>query len=73
MTKLPKYCSKCGKTLISNQVISEYDVHDGEPTEFKVTLHCPDYRGFFGLTNRHFKIVEEIVGETAKDFTLMPL
>lgn len=60
MTKLPKYCNKCGKELISNQVITEYDVHGGEPIEFKVTLHCPDYRSFLSLTNGHFRIVEEI-------------
>ena len=60
MAKLPMYCSKCGKTLISNQVISEYDIHDGEPIEFKVTLHCPDYRGLFSLTNGPFRIVKEI-------------
>lgn len=60
MTNLAKYCNKCGKELISNQTISEYDIFSGKPVEMTVTLHCPDYRSLFKRTNGHYKAIEEV-------------
>lgn len=51
---LPKYCDKCGKELISNEVYKKYDTFSGNPVDIIKKFHCPDFRRFFGRNNGHF-------------------
>ncbi len=60
MDRTPKFCNKCGKELISNQVISEYDIYEGSPVEYIISLHCPDYASLFGRSNSHLSTRQEI-------------
>ena len=41
-SRLPKYCTSCGKELIEERVINRYDMHDGHKI-FRVHLKCPRY------------------------------
>jgi hypothetical protein len=60
MERTPKFCNKCGKELISNTLISEYDIYDGNPVEYTISLHCPDFASFLGKTNLHLSTVQEV-------------
>lgn len=62
-TGLPRYCNKCGKELITNEVYREYDIFTGEPIDIIVTMACPDYvKAFFGTKNNgHYNSKIDIV------------
>jgi hypothetical protein len=67
-TGLPKYCNKCGKELIMNEVYRKYDIHTGQPVDIVVTLTCPAYRTVMGwvlpatwVGNGHFNKKIDIV------------
>lgn len=62
MMQLPKYCNKCGKELVSDGKIHEYDIYTGESVDETVTLRCPDFIRFLGKKgNRHFYSKEKVV------------
>jgi len=41
--RLPKYCNKCGKDLLVNEVYTQYDIYSGEPVDIVKTFTCPDF------------------------------
>jgi hypothetical protein len=55
-TRLPKYCNKCGKELLVNEVYTRYDIYSGEAVDIVKTFSCPDFvRSFLGSrTNGHY-------------------
>lgn len=42
-TRLPKYCNKCGKELLVNEVRTRYDIYSGEAVDIIKIFTCPDF------------------------------
>jgi len=40
----PKYCNKCGKELVVDDIVLEYDIHSGQPAHVDRSLTCPEYK-----------------------------
>lgn len=53
-TRLPKYCNKCGKELLVNEVYTRYDVYSGEAVDIIKTFSCPDFKRYFRGGNGHY-------------------
>lgn len=58
-TGLPRFCNKCGKELVTNEMYRKYDVYSGEPVDIVVTVMCPSYNILSG--RKHFNSRIDIV------------
>ena len=62
MTQLPKYCNKCGKELVIDRKVHEFDIYTGQPVDETVTLRCPDFIKLLGKrASRHYYSKQKVI------------
>jgi hypothetical protein len=67
-TRLPKYCDKCGKELLVNEVYTRYDIYSGEAVDIIKTFSCPDFaRNIVSGGNGHYnERIDVVDGQVAQ-------